>query len=268
MKKSLSSKDKLKSVNQKPMQASGKISPRRKIPKEIKHSDSELTRIAFETALTANSIADKNGVIINANNSFLKTWGYSSLKDVIGKPIPFFIKYKKDVEQILQALNTNGKWEGNYTALRKDKTEFTAHGLATTLRDSSNNIIGYQSSVMDISDRKEIENNLIQSELRFRNIFNQSPVGAVIVSLEKKFIQCNHSFCQYLGYTDTELVGNYIADVTYPEDVNIGMPELKLMAEGRLDLALVHKRYVDKDGGIVWGEVTMTLVRNAENKPN
>lgn len=101
----------------------------------------------------------------------------------------------------------------------------------------------------------------------FRILFEQSPVGSVVVGLDKKFKKCNVSFCRFIGYCEDELVGKAITDITHPDDMELGMNELKLMIEGKMDIATVEKRYVHKDGSIVWGQVSISIVRDTKNIP-
>jgi PAS domain S-box-containing protein len=115
--------------------------------------------------------------------------------------------------------------------------------------------------------RLQAEEALRESEINFRQTFDLSPVGIVMVGLDKRFIRCNSAFSQSLGYLSEELVGKTIADVTYKEDLQIGMEEMKAIIKGELDSANVQKRYIRKDGQIVWGEVLMSLISDNEGHP-
>ena len=119
----------------------------------------------------------------------------------------------------------------------------------------------------DITSRKQMEGQLILSEQKFRTSFDQSPVGSVIVGLDKHFIRCNSAFCNFLGYTENELIGKTISDVTYPEDSEIGMKEMKQLVAREISSSTNQKRYVRKDGEIVWGEITISLIRDENNSP-
>ncbi len=119
----------------------------------------------------------------------------------------------------------------------------------------------------DITRRKQAEIELIQGEAKFRSTFDQSPVGSVIVGLDKHFIRCNSAFCNFLGYPESELIGKTISDISHPEDLEIGMKELKQMVEGKIESYTKQKRYLRKDGSIVWGEISIRLVRDANNEP-
>ncbi len=114
---------------------------------------------------------------------------------------------------------------------------------------------------------KEAGNEEKYAEADFSNIFNQSPVGSGIVNFEKKFVRCNSAFCKFLGYSESELIGKTISDITYYKDVEIGMPEMKQILEGNLDTFSAEKRYLHKDGRILWGDLTISLVRDSDNNP-
>lgn len=119
-------------------------------------------------------------------------------------------------------------------------------------------------SIKKINEKERL---LIESEKRFRNSFDKSPVGSVIVGLDKRFIRCNEAFCKFLGFKEEELINKTIGDVTHPEDIHIGMDELNLIIEGKLESSVVQKRYIRKDGKVVWGELSISSVRDSENKP-
>ena len=114
-----------------------------------------------------------------------------------------------------------------------------------------------------INENKE----LIKNEVKFHKVFDESPVGSVMVNLDKCFIKCNTAFCNFLGYTETELIGKSISSVTYREDIEPGMSDMTKMVDGKIDSTKIEKRYLRKDGNIVWGEVNIRLVRNANKKP-
>jgi len=133
--------------------------------------------------------------------------------------------------------------------------------------DEGNNLTGAVHIVADITERKLAEKELIQSEAKFRSIFDKSPVGSVIVGLDKSFIRCNAAFCNYLNYKENELIGKKISDVTFPEDTDFGMKEMEQIVNGEIESTIIQKRYLRKDGGIVWCEVKISLVRDENNKP-
>ena len=117
----------------------------------------------------------------------------------------------------------------------------------------------------EINNLKLVEKELALSEAKFRNTFDKSPVGSVIVGLDKCFIKCNVTFCQTLGYSENELIGRSISTITYSEDLEIAMNEMKMMLMGQLEAYTTEKRYVRKDGSLVWCDISIRLVRDTDN---
>jgi PAS domain S-box-containing protein len=133
--------------------------------------------------------------------------------------------------------------------------------------DHEGHFKGYQGIVRDITERRRIFETLRQSEEEFRRTFDLSPVGAVMVGLDYHFLRCNNAFCRFVGYAEGDLVGKTFLDVTHPEDKDIGIEKIRAVAKGALAEATFQKRYLRKDGGVVWGELTVGLVPDAKGRP-
>lgn len=119
----------------------------------------------------------------------------------------------------------------------------------------------------DIADRKLIEMALIESEAKFRQTFDLLPIGIVMVSLDKHFLHCNKAFSDSVGYLPEELEGKTIEEVTCPDDRQFGMTEMQSIINRETETSIVQKRYIHKNGSIIWGEETTSLRRDKNNKP-
>jgi PAS domain S-box-containing protein len=135
------------------------------------------------------------------------------------------------------------------------------------LRDDRGNPQCLVTNIVDITDRKRAEAELRENAATLLQTFDDAPVGEVMVGLDKRFLHANKSFCAFLGYREEELIGKTIADVTHPEDKDLGMADLRAIASGEKKTAHTRKRYVRKDGTAVWGDVTMALVRDTQGRP-
>jgi diguanylate cyclase (GGDEF)-like protein/PAS domain S-box-containing protein len=138
-----------------------------------------LKNLVFDVSIAANSIADINGIIHEVNNSFLHIWGYPGKDGVIGKPIQHFLNSQDDVIAILTTLNKSGKWDGEYTAKRRDGTTFIAHGMATVLKNENGKVAGYQSAVMDITERKRTDEAVRLSQAQLLATLDNTPDVAI-----------------------------------------------------------------------------------------
>jgi len=119
----------------------------------------------------------------------------------------------------------------------------------------------------DITGQKKAEELLRYNEALFRSVFDQSAVGSVLVGLDKKFLRLNAAFCNFLGYEEEELIGKSIAFITHPDDVRLGMAEMKDLYENRIESTRFEKRYLRKDGSTVWGEINISLIKDDNDEP-
>ena len=158
-----------------------------------------LKNIVFDFSLAANSVADGKGTITEVNEAFVTLWGYPAKEEVVGKPILHFLQDEKQAVGIISALNTQGKWEGEYTARRKDGSTFTAYGLATDLKDPSGKLIGYQSAVIDITDRKQAERKLQTLSARNQAMLEAIPDILMEVDTNKVYTWANHAGIEFFG---------------------------------------------------------------------
>jgi len=225
-----------------------------------------LKNLVFDRTIAANSIADTRGVITEANEQFLKIWGYPSKSEVIGKMIPDFLLNPQDADGILAALNARGTWEGEYAARRKDGSSFTAYGLATTITDEQGRLAGYQTSVLDITERKRAEERLRESEDKFKYVFEYAPVGKSI-TLPMGEISVNEAFCEMLGYSREELEHKNWQDISHHDDIAVTQENLNAILSGEKDVGRFEKRYFHKNGTVIWADVSTSLRRAQDGQP-
>jgi len=171
-----------------------------------------LKNLVFDASLAANSIADLNGVITEANGAFLRMWGYPDREEVVGKPLPHFLDDPNEGAAILTALNGTGQWEGDYSARRRDGSVFLAHGLATTLRDTQGSVVGYQSAVLDVTEHRQAEEALKIERDNLDAIFASSPVAMLLLDEVTNVVRANAAAVALTG-------GNGSNDRTRPGDL-------------------------------------------------
>jgi PAS domain S-box-containing protein len=106
------------------------------------------------------------------------------------------------------------------------------------------------------------EDALRESEQRFRNIFEEGPIGMVIVDRKFFFLRANIAFCTMLGYSERELTSLTFQDITHPEHRGIDTENVKRLLKGDIPVYRTEKRYIRKDGAVVWGAATITAIRN------
>ncbi len=121
--------------------------------------------------------------------------------------------------------------------------------------------------VRNISERYRSANKLRDSEALFRAAFSHSAIGVALVSLDGRWLQVNDAVCRILGYSEPELLSTTFQTVTHPEDLEANRVLLHRALVGEISHYEMDKRYIHKDGRIIWAQLTAALVRNALNEP-
>jgi PAS domain S-box-containing protein len=121
--------------------------------------------------------------------------------------------------------------------------------------------------VRDISDRKQVEAALRDSEERFRSTFEQAAVGICHVSMKGQFLRVNQRICEILGYSKTELLMLDFQSITHPEDLRQGLVQQQQLFGGEIDTFALEKRYMRKDGSFIWATLTVSLLRSPTGQP-
>jgi len=125
---------------------------------------------------------------------------------------------------------------------------------------------GIVSTISDITERRRAETALRESEERFRRTFELAGSGLAHVGLDGRFRLVNRKLCEILGYAPEELVGRSVKEVSHPEDRDVTDRARDDMHAGRREAFGVQKRYLRSNGRVVWVDLTVTMVRDAEGK--
>ena len=137
-------------------------------------------------------------------------------------------------------------------------TRWTLHAVS----DDTGSFLEYQAIARDITEQVTAEAALAASERKYRGIFENTGIGIVAVHPDGRYVDANEAYAKITGYSVEELLEYSVADLTHPEDLAESVEEIKALASGRVDLLELDKRYVRKDGSIVWCHVAARAVRN------
>ena len=114
----------------------------------------------------------------------------------------------------------------------------------------------------DVTDRIKVENTLRESEAKFRSIFDSSGVGMAVLDLKGNIVMANRAVTKILGYSQEEIVAKNFRDITYQEDLEESNANFAKLLSGEDIFYNIPKRYTHKDGHIVWGILTVSLVKD------
>src|ERR1051325_4035516 len=126
------------------------------------------------------------------------------------------------------------------------------------------------SCLRSIREMRSIANRtaaLEASEQTFREIFQDGPMGIAVVDLEQRFVKVNESLCHMMGYSAQELIGKNTLDLTCPEDAQRDQQVIAQLHDGAMRSAF-EKRYIRKDGKVLWVNLTAAIIRNEQGEPH
>lgn len=119
----------------------------------------------------------------------------------------------------------------------------------------------------DIDERKRAVEELVESEARFKAMFENTAVGVALMSLDRKILQINPTVTRITGYSAADMVLINPTDLVVEEDRYLDRDLFQELVNGQRDQYLMEKRYIRKDGTIFWGRINFGLVRDAKQKP-
>ena len=108
---------------------------------------------------------------------------------------------------------------------------------------------------------------LLESEERFHATFNQAAVGIAHVAPDGSWLRINRKFCDIVGYSEAEMKALTIQDITHPDDQETSMKHFRLLLDGKIGNYSLEKRYISKNGSIVWVNLTASMVSDANGNP-
>jgi PAS domain S-box-containing protein len=123
-------------------------------------------------------------------------------------------------------------------------------------------------TIQDITEWKQAEAGLRESEARFRGTFDNAAVGIAHVGLDGRWLRVNDTLCRITGYPREELLVHTFGDITHPEDLDADWAQARRLLAGEIDTYTMEKRYIRKDGSIVPIELTGSLVRDHGGAPD
>ena len=149
-------------------------------------------------------------------------------------------------------------------AVRKDGTTVWVRLTRSCVRKSDGSVDSFVGVVEDISARKRAEDELRQSEARFKATFENAAVGITHTTPDGHFLRFNDAFARLLGWSTDELIATSAWELTHPDDLALELPQLKRLEEGGIDSYSLDKRMRRKNGTTVWLRLTHSCARKAD----
>jgi PAS domain S-box-containing protein len=229
-------------------------------------------RQILDGSLAFIGLINLDGTLLEANALALTTGGLRR-EDVIGKK--FWDCYWWNYDPAIQAqLQFAHQRAVSGEVVRYDVRVRMAQGALmwidfqmAPMRDVNGHVTHVIPSGLDLTARKRSEAALQNSEAKFRGIFENAFVGVALVGLDGTWLQVNERMCELLGYERDELVTRKFQDITHPDDLQGDLQLISELMAGRIKNYKMDKRYIRKDGGIIWASLTVALQNGADGAP-
>jgi len=128
-------------------------------------------------------------------------------------------------------------------------------------------VMGSVAAFHDITSRQAMEKALKASEQRFRDTLENAPIGMAVAELGGKFLQVNQALCNVLGYQREELLQLSFTEITHPDDLEISYANVEKTLHGDIDSYQMEKRYIRKDGRLVWVQLSVSIQNDDAGVP-
>ena len=243
------------------------ITEQKKTENELNKSREDFKNL-FDNAPVGYHELDSEGKILRMNQTELNMLGYKD-EELKGKYIWEIAHNEIEThQQVLEKLR--GHYTPAYTfetiLINKNGQKYSILIQDRIVYDKSGNITGIRTTIQDISERKQAELNLQLSEEKFRNSFENSITGKSITSIDGK-LSVNKSFCQIVGYSKMELSNLKWTEFTHKDDIEYNLIQHRLILSGEKESSQWEKRYIHKNGNIVWVDISTFLLRDSKGDP-
>lgn len=134
-------------------------------------------------------------------------------------------------------------------------------------RDKDGKITAVCCIIEDITQKKLLEQTVHQKEIEFAATFRFSGIGKALVAIGGSFIDVNPALCKLMGYTREELLQKSFQEITHPDDLQRDLDLLQQVLNGKANTYQMEKRYLHKNGSVIWAMLTVALVPDTDGKP-
>jgi PAS domain S-box-containing protein len=210
-----------------------------------------------------------DGRVASWNRGAEALLGYAG-REIVGKKAGMVVpEYRIEAARQYLEIVRQGRAIGPYDAalLTKDGREVDVSITISPIRDSAGDVVGVSTIARDAGKRLQAERKLRESEERFREVFENAPLGICVCALDGRFLQVNAALCRMLGYSAEALLQITWMHVTHPDDLEPSRSladELLQTPGGSPD---IEKRYLHRNGSVVWVRVRISMVRDSAASP-
>ena len=211
------------------------------------------------------------GNVTSWNAGAERTYGYAA-SEVMGQYVScFYTEEDRNAEvplELLRLARKNGYVLREGWRRRRDGSSFWGEVVLNAVTDDFGQVVGFAKVTHDLTQRRQSDLALRQSEEQFRSAMENSAIGMALVGLDGRWLKVNPALSLMLGYTEEEFFALDFQTITYPEDLQQDLNYLDRLLKGEIRKFKMEKRYFHKEGHLVWALLNVTLTRDAGGEPH
>ncbi len=233
--------------------------------------DRKLRRFEDIVAVSDDAVisGSAEGLIETWNPAAERLYGYSA-DEVIGKDIgvlrPEGEPASADKDR-RRAILGGEPVSLEFREQRRDGNTIDVAAAIAPLRDEEDAVSGFVVIARDITESKRAAARLAQADAQFAGAFEAAAIGMTLTGIDGRLLAVNPAFCALLKREREDLLTRSFQELTHPEDLESDLVQFRRVLAGEIDSYQLPKRYLLPDGGILWGLLTVSVVRDADGSP-
>jgi PAS domain S-box-containing protein len=241
-----------------------------------KHAETELQQsearfqATFESSAIGMALLTLEGKVLRANAAICHISGYP--EEALKQQNPQDTIYPEDqaldrewFQELVTGQRDSYQVEKRY--VRQTSQVYWARLTLSSVRGPQGQPLYLVGMLEDIDTERRAQEELRQSEARFRAMFDNVAVGMALMTLDRQLLQINQTAARLIGYSVEEARQLNPSDLALPDDRELDRESFQALITGQRDQYQAEKRYQRKDGRVFWGRVSYSLVRGANSQP-
>ncbi len=246
------------------------VTERQQVEKQLRESQ-QLLQMVMNTIPQLIFWKDRNSVYLGCNQNGAKIAGFASPEQIVGRTdyeMPWTLEQAEWYRACDQRVIESGEADLHIieTQRQADGRQAWLDTNKVPLRDEQGTVIGILVTIEDITDRKAVEQAVVESETRFRTIIENANDTICMLSPEGQFVYMSPNWESLLGYTITETLNQHFEPLIHPEDLLHCLKAFGLVVSGEAAATVVQYRAVHRDGSLRWHTTNLSSIRDVDGQ--